>query len=537
MTQTYNAGIYCRLSRDDERTGESVSIENQRVLLTRYVQEQGWRLVQTYVDDGVSGTTFDRPGLNAMISDIRTGKINLVIVKDLSRFGRDYIETGKFIDVIFPSLNCRFIALNDGVDTLHHNNEMLAIFKNVMNDFYARDTSSKIKAVRQSTCKTGKYIGCYAPYGYIKDPSDTHHFIVDEPAAAVVRRIFSLRLTGIGYRSIAQVLNEEGLLPPRDYWYQLRGEPSPRRKNGFWNTETVKTIVRNEVYLGHMVQNKRGTVSYKDHKQIDKPKDQWIRVENTHEPIIDQETWDLAVEIDRMHTHPRNRSGNGISTFGGLLYCMDCGYAMRHQTEHHKRKNGTVAAYSSYVCGKYSMSGRTACSTHNIYETALSKVVLADIRMKAELVDIDEKAVVEKITEKLQSHSSQETAAIKKTAKALTKRLAELEKLIAATYEDKVKGTIPEAVCVELLNKYQAERTEKADQLRNLEQQLEDTHAVENDVQAWADLIRQYRSLETLDRETILRLIDKIEIGAVRIVDGQKERDIRIHYKFVGYIG
>lgn len=299
----------------------------------------------------------------------------------------------------------------------------------------------------------------------------------------------------------------------------------------------MKTIVRNEVYLGHMVQNKRGTVSYKDHKQIDKPKDQWIRVENTHEPIIDQETWDLAVEIDRMHTHPRNRSGNGISTFGGLLYCMDCGYAMRHQTEHHKRKNGTVAAYISYVCGKYSMSGRTACSTHNIYETALSKVVLADIRMKAELVDIDEKAVVEKITEKLQSHSSQETAAIKKTAKALTKRLAELEKLIAATYEDKVKGTIPEAVCVELLNKYQAERTEKADQLRNLEQQLEDTHAVENDVQAWADLIRQYRSLETLDRETILRLIDKIEIGAVRIVDGQKERDIRIHYKFVGYIG
>ena len=163
MTQTYNAGIYCRLSRDDERTGESVSIENQRVLLTRYVQEQGWNLIQTYVDDGVSGTTFDRPGLNAMISDIRAGKINLVIVKDLSRFGRDYIETGKYIDVIFPSLNCRFIALNDGVDTLHHNNEMLAIFKNVMNDFYARDTSSKIKAVKKSTFQGWKFIGALLP--------------------------------------------------------------------------------------------------------------------------------------------------------------------------------------------------------------------------------------------------------------------------------------------------------------------------------------------------------------------------------------
>ena len=321
-----------------------------------------------------------------MISDVRAGKINLVIVKDLSRFGRDYIETGKFIDVIFPSLNCRFIALNDGVDTLQHNNEMLAIFKNVMNDFYARDTSSKIKAVRQSTCKTGKYIGCYAPYGYIKDPADTHHFIIDEPAAAIVRKVFSLRLTGIGYRAIAQKLNEEGIIPPRDYWYQLLGRSNPRRKNGFWNTETVKKIVRNEVYLGHMVQNKRGTVSYKDHKQIDKPKDQWIRVENTHEPIIDQDTWNLAVEIDQMHTNPRDRSGEGVSTFGGLLFCMDCGYALRHQMEHHKRKNGTVAAYSSYVCGKYSMSGRTACSTHNIYETALMKVVLADIRMKAEIL-------------------------------------------------------------------------------------------------------------------------------------------------------
>ena len=537
MTQTYNAGIYCRLSRDDERSGESVSIENQRVLLTRYVQEQGWRLVQTYVDDGVSGTTFDRPGLNAIISDVRAGKINLVIVKDLSRFGRDYIETGKFIDVIFPSLNCRFIALNDGVDNLHHNNEMLAIFKNVMNDFYARDTSSKIKAVRQSTCKTGKYIGCYAPYGYMKDPADTHHFIIDEPAATVVRRIFSLRLSGIGYRTITQILNEESILPPRDYWYQLLGLPNPRPVKGCWSTETVKAIVRNEVYLGHMVQNKHGTVSYKDHRQIDKPKDQWIRVENTHEPIIDQETWDLVVEIDQMRSHPRNKSGNGISTFSGLLYCMDCGNTMCHQTERFVQKDGTVSIYSSYVCSKYSRSGKTACSTHTIYENVLSRIVLTDINLKAEMTDINEKAVVEKITEKLQSHSTLEITTVKKTAKSLNKRLAELEKLIATTYEDKVKGIIPEVVCAELLNRYQAERTEKASQLQALNQQLEDTQAIGNDVQAWVRLIRQYRSLKTLDRETLLRLIDKIEIGAVRIVDGKKERDIRIHYKFVGCIG
>lgn len=537
MTQTYNAGIYCRLSRDDERIGESVSIENQRVLLTRYVQEQGWRLVQTYVDDGVSGTTFDRPGLNAMISDVRAGKINLVIVKDLSRFGRDYIETGKFIDVIFPSLNCRFIALNDGVDTLQHNNEMLAIFKNVMNDFYARDTSSKIKAVKKSTFKAGKFIGAYAPYGYVKDPADKHHLIVDEPAAAIVRRIFALRCQGLGYRKIASILNGEGIAPPREHFFQMQGKPNNFRSNGLWNDVTVKVLCRNEAYIGHMVQNKTGTVSYKDHKQIDKPKDQWIKVENTHEPIIDPDTWELAQEIDRMRYHPRSRNHHEITLFGGLLVCMDCGFAMRACHESHTRKNGMVREYSSYGCGNYFRSGRSACSTHRIYLRPLTEVVLADIRAKAEIITLHEEDMIRRLAEKKQTQSDQELACIQKTAKALNKRLAELDKLVAATYEDKVKGAIPEAVCIELLNKYQSERNEKNGQLKELKQQMESAAADRDDIQAWADLIRQYRDLKSLDRETVLRLIDHIEIGEKKIVNGQKEQEIRIHYKFVGYVG
>ena len=536
MTQTYNAGIYCRLSRDDERTGESVSIENQRVLLTRYVQEQGWNLIQTYVDDGVSGTTFDRPGLNAMISDVRAGKINLVIVKDLSRFGRDYIETGKYIDVIFPSLNCRFIALNDGVDTLHHNNEMLAIFKNVMNDFYARDTSSKIKAVKKSTFQAGKFIGAYAPYGYIKDPEDKHHLIIDEPAAAIVRRIFALRCQGLSRRRIAGILNEEGITPPRDYYYQAIGKPNPQRQNHVWNDVTVKVLLRNEAYIGNMVQNKTGTVSYKDHSQISKPKEDWIRVSNTHEPIIDMNSWELAAQIDQKRAFTRIRPFRGINMFAGLLFCLDCGFALIHQTEVDHRKNGQVVEYESYMCGSYSRSGKTACSTHRIYLRPLKEIVLADIRAKAELVSIDETAVVQRLSERMQAQSSQEITANKKTAKALNKRLTELEKLIAATYEDKVKGVIPESVCIELLNKYQAERGEKAAQLKGVEQRLNSTQAVQDDVQNWADMIRQYRNLDTLDRETLLRIIDKIEVGEKKIVDGQKEQEIRIHYKFVGFI-
>ena len=535
--KTYHAAIYTRLSRDDDRAGESLSIENQKEMLTRYVQEQGWDLVSTYIDDGVSGTTFDRPGLNQMIADVRAGKINLIVVKDLSRFGRDYIETGKYIDVIFPSLGCRFIALNDGVDTIRKDNEMIMIFKNVMNDFYARDTSNKIKAVKRSTFRTGKYIGCYAPYGYIKDPQDHHRFLVDPPAAAVVRRIFALRCQGLGCRKIAQMLNEEGTMPPRDYYYQAKGTPNPHRQNGMWNDVTIRVLLRNEAYIGHTVQNKRGTVSYKDHRNIDKPKEEWIRVENTHEPIIDMDTWDLCQQIDKMNSHPRYNSTNQVSLFGGMLYCMDCGFAMRHQTERHTRKNGNVAVYESYMCGNYSRSGHIACSTHTIYLTPLSKVVLDNIQAKAKAVAVDESAVLKALTEHMQAQSAQDIAADTKTAKALSKRLTDLERLVQSTYEDKVLGKIPEDLCIELMNKYQSERAEKAEQLRTLKQRMEENQTAQNDVQEWIDLIRQYRNIDSLDREMLLRLIDKIEVGEQRIVDGQKEREIKIYYKFVGHIG
>lgn len=258
---------------------------------------------------------------------------------------------------------------------------------------------------------------------------------------------------------------------------------------------------------------------------------------NTHPPIIDMDTWKLAQEIDKMHSHTRYNTLKEISLLGGLLYCMDCGFALRHNTERRKRKNGSAAFYESYMCGNYSRSGHTACSTHRIYLKPLVEVVLDDIRTKAEFADCSKAEMVQRMTKRRQSQSARETAAAKKTVKALNKRPAELEKLVQGTYEDKVKGTIPEAVCIELMNKYQAERTEKAAHLQALERQIEDSQTVQNDVREWVGLIRQYRNLESLDRKILLRLIDKIGIGEQRIVDGQKEREIKIYYKFVGYIG
>ena len=244
MQENYIVGIYARLSRDDERAGESVSIENQKEMLSRYVREQGWTLYDYYCDDGVSGTTFDRPGLNRLVQDATDHKINLVLCKDLSRLGRDYIEAGKYTDFVFPSLGCRFIALNDGVDTLRKNNEMLVILKNVMNDLYARDTSSKIKAVKLSTFKSGKYVGCYAPLGYKKSEADKHVLEIDPVTAPVVRHIFDLRLQGYGFRKITLQLNAEKVPAPRSFYYMAEGRENLRGETPFWNDVTVKTILR-----------------------------------------------------------------------------------------------------------------------------------------------------------------------------------------------------------------------------------------------------------------------------------------------------
>ncbi len=532
----YNVGIYARRSRDDERSGESVSIENQKELLTRYVKEQGWTLYSTYCDDGVSGTTFDRPGLNKLIGDVTAGKVNLVLCKDLSRWGRDYIECGKYTDYIFPFLGCRFIALNDGVDTLHKNNEMVMILKNVMNDLYARDTSNKIKAVKRSTFLSGKYVGCYAPIGYMKSPDDKHILIPDPVTAPIVKRIFDLRLQGNGFRKIAMILNEEKVPSPRVFYYMAEKRENLLGETPCWNDVTVKTILRNEVYIGHMVQNKTGTVSYKNHKQIAKPKSDWIRIENTHEPLITQDIWDA---VQRLDNHPaRHRSGKSgtISLFSGLLRCLDCGASMRYMRDYRKKVSGKEPEFKSYVCNRYASGSKNACSSHYINQKVLEQVVLLDIRIKAMLAQNDSTSLKEKIRKQKQSADAEQLQSLQATLTAVEKRLKELEKLVVSTYEDKVKGAIPEAICVQLMRRYEDERLDKLEQKTELIAKAEALKQTEIEADDWIDMIRDYTKLETLDRPTLMRLINKIEISERKIVDGRDEREIKIYYNFVGYI-
>ena len=537
QTTIYNVGVYARLSREDERESESVSVENQKEMLCRHVKEQGWNLFNVYVDDGHSGTSFDRPGLTRMIADATDKKINLILCKDLSHFGRDYIEVGRYTDYVFPAIGCRFIALQDGVDTIQHNNEMMMIFKNVMNDFYARDTSNKIRAARQSSYKSGKYLGCYAPFGYVRDPSNKHKLIIDPEAAAIIKRIFDMRYSGYGHKRIAQTLNDENVITPRVYLYRREGRPNPFNDNGLWNDVTIRQILTNEVYIGHMVQGKTCAISHKNQKHIPKSKEEWVKVENTHEPIISPEVWERTYQMAIDAARPKRTKYGEISPYAGFIYCRDCGFTMRYQRKHQTFKNGKVATYESYMCGSFSRSGKQACTSHYIPFPLLSELVLTDIRQKAAMVKSDEHGLLERMGQFKAAESQSQLAVLNTAKRAADKRRTELERLVQSLYEDKVKGKIPEDVCTRLIIQYEAERLEQTTQAQNLAEQIDSFQTEQGNTREWIDVIRRYGNLDAINRDILAKLIGKIEVVEKQVVDGQKQREIRIHYKFVGYIG
>ena len=301
------------------------------MILTKYVAEQGWTLVDIYVDDGYSGTDFNCPAVTQLLEDAKNGKINLIICKDLSRFGRNYIEVGQYLDYIFPTYNIRFIALNDNVDTANQNSaamDMMPIV-NIFNEWHCASTSKKIKAVIEANAKAGKYRTTFAAYGYVKADDDKHTLLVDEPAASIVRRIFFERSQGISPRHIADKLNEEKVPIPSHYLYAKLGRPNPRRTAHLWSTKSIKQILRNPIYLGNLYLQRTTTVSYKNHKTINKDESDWIVIENSHEAIIDKETWDKVKEIEESVSQGKRDKHGEIIPLSGFMYCADCGEKLR----------------------------------------------------------------------------------------------------------------------------------------------------------------------------------------------------------------
>ena len=538
MTEsTYNVGIYCRLSNDDERDGESVSIENQKMLLQNYVRQRGWNEVDVYIDDGYSGTNFNRPGVKRLIEDAKAKRINVILVKDLSRFGRNYIEFGQYTDYLFPSIGCRFIALNNGIDTMSDNGSTdVMCFLNLFNEFYSRDTSKKVKAVKKACAEHGKFMGTYPAYGYQRDPADKHHLIIDEETAPVVRRIFEMRAAGTGFRAIAVALNADGIQPPRMLYYQRKGQSNPHRSNHKWCETTIKTLIQNEVYIGNMVQGKWGTLSYKCRKLIDKPKDEWIRVEGTHEAIVSQELWDTVLAINQKKVRKAPTSDGYKSIFTGLLYCADCGFKMRNHIEKFTYKDGRPGRYSSFICGNYARSGKHACTVHTIYENALTQLVLEDIREKARLATYNPEQLIQQIIHLRDKEAKSRLSSWEQELKASIARLSELERLMQNLYEDKCSGTVPQSVFQTLIHKYEAEHAEKSKSIPVLEHKVKNCLEKQTDVSRWLEIIRQYTELTVLDETILFALVDHIEVGETQKIHGQRTCDVRVYYRYVGNV-
>ena len=530
---TYNVGIYVRLSQEDMREGESLSIENQKKMLTDYVSQQaGWNLVGIYEDDGYSGTNFDRPGVRQLLDDAKSGKINLILCKDLSRFGRNYIEVGQYIDYIFPSFNIRFIALSDNVDTLDRNSTAMDLMPimNLFNEWHAANTSKKVRSVLAQNAKEGKYIASFAAYGYLKGDDEKHTPIIDEPAAKVVRRIFELRATGITPTQIAKILNADGVPIPSDYRAQRLGKPNPYKNTfHYWSHVAVRNILGNPIYIGHLAQQKFTTVSFKNHKSVRRGKDEWVIAENTHEPIISQELWDKCQEVDRCASHGKIMKKGIVLPLNSMMFCPDCGAKMK-LNGHAKKKDGSVNYF--YACGTYSRCGSTACTTHYISQKQIEKIVLADILAKARyVIENDDEARQEFLRRKETEGTKHLVDARQQLAKCQS-RLAELKMMTQKVYQDKLLGKVPEDLCLETLGQFRAEEAELTEKVKSLTATLEQDSKARDDIEEFICRLKQYADAPELTREMCVDLIEYVVIGD-RPKDKSTPRRIQIYYKFL----
>ena len=523
----YIAGLYYRLSQEDERQGESVSIDNQRTILRKYAEERGFEIHDEYIDDGISGTTFQRPEVQRLLDDAKTGVINTIIVKDLSRFGRNYIEVGQYVDYVFPAFGIFFIAIQDNVDTENRDSgamEMMPIM-NVFNEWHAANTSKKIRAVLKSNAREGKYHARKAPYGYVKSDTEKKTPIVDEEAAAVVKRIFEMRASGLSPHRIADKLNEENIPNPSKYSFDKYGIVGKRNHFGLWSFVAINSILNNPTYLGHMAQQRWSSISYKNHKRYKRDESEWIVVKNTHEPIITQELWDKVREVEKSVAQGRKTKRGYTHPLSGFLFCADCGGKMKLN---YINRDGKL--YFNFNCGNHLRLGKSYCFSHFIQAKDIEAIVLDDIQTMAQRIVLDEKAVREDFIRHNAELADQAIKSAKKELQIKRKRTEELSRLMQLAYEDRLKGKMPEDICISFIQKYSDEQKKLEAEIEELEAKLTET---ENTIQSADDFIRNIKKhLEApeLTREMCYELLDRIVVGGHPKHTG-KEREIDIVYK------
>ena len=523
----YIAGLYYRLSQEDERQGESVSIDNQRAILRKYAEEHGFEIHGEYIDDGVSGTTFDRPEVQRLLDDAKTGIINTIIVKDLSRFGRNYIEVGQYVDYVFPAFGIRFIAIQDNVDTENRDSgamEMMPIM-NVFNEWHAANTSKKIRAVLKSNARDGKYHARKAPYGYVKSDTEKKTPVIDEEAAAVVKRIFEMRASGLSPHKIADILNAEGILNPSRYSMDKYGIVGKRNHFGLWSFCAVNSILNNPTYLGHMAQQRWSSISYKNHKRYKRDESEWITVYNTHEPIITQELWDKVREVEKSVAQGRKTKRGYTHPLSGFLFCADCGGKMKMNSIN---RNGKVDF--NFNCGNHVRLGKSYCFSHFIQAKDIETIVLNDIREMAQRIVLDEKAIREDFIRYNAELADKAIKSAKKELQVKRKRTEELSRLMQLAYEDRLKGKMPEDICISFIQKYSEEQKKVDAEIAELEERLTETTNTIQSADEFIRNIKKYLKAPELTREMCYELLDRVVVGGHPKHTG-KERVMDIVYK------
>ena len=526
--KNYIAGLYLRLSQEDERQGESVSIDNQRTMLRKYAEEHGFEIHDEYIDDGVSGTTFQRPEVQRLLDDAKTGVINTIIVKDLSRFGRNYIEVGQYVDYVFPTFGIRFIAIQDNVDTAKRDSsamDMMPIM-NVFNEWHAANTSKKIRAVKRANAKEGIYTAKKASYGYKMGTDKKRAPVIDEETAPIVRRIFEMYASGTSPRKIAETLNLEGVLSPAAYAYEKFGQKAKPNAMGLWSAITIREMLNKIIYIGHMPQLRWTSLSYKNHKRFRKDKNEWAVVYNTHEPIISQELWNRVQERQKSIATGKKTKLGFTHPLSGFVVCADCGNKMKLCTS--ISRNGNRLFH--FDCGYHVRYGKAYCFSHFISANILEQIVLEDIREMAKTVTLDEYAVREEFIRHNAELADNAIKSAKKELQAKRKRTEEISRLIQVAYEDRVKGKMPEDVCVGFIQKYSEEQQKLQSEISELEARLTETTNTMQSADEFIRSIKKYLNAPELTREMCYELIDRIIVGRSPKTAGE-DRMIDIIYK------
>lgn len=530
----YNYGgdvtaLYARLSKDDDLVGDSNSIVHQKEILAKYAKEHGFTNIEFYVDDGFSGTNFNRPDFQRMMADAEEGKISTVIVKDMSRFGRDYIMVGYYTEIYFSNLDIRFIAINDNVDSNIQTENDLTPFKNVFNEWYARDTSKKIRAVFKAKGNSGKHLTTNPPFGYKKDPNDKEKWIIDDEAAATVRRIFQMYVDGYRISEIGHKLTEEKVETPILY-YMNRGIKTNARSEypEIWDLMSIKYILSQTAYAGHTVNFQTAVKSYKTKKQIRLPKEDWIIYRNTQEPIIDEKTFET---VQQMRKVKRARTKyNEPNMFSGLLYCADCGNHLTIQRVARNRK------MDNFSCATYRKKKKGLCSCHRILVSDLETIVKEDLQKVCEYVFLHEK----EFTDEYLSGSKRETVKFQSKTKAELKRLSERQeeigKIIRKLYEDNASGRITDERFDFLAKSYEDEGNDLKTKIQELKNALASSVQDEEKLSKFLKVVKSYTKIEELTPEILNSFIEKIYIGETEKYDGRKMQEVEIIYKFVGAI-